>query len=43
MPVLMRMEENGVSIDKNILSELSAKLNEQIKEIQEIRTWQDMS
>ncbi len=35
MPVLMRMEENGVSLDKSILSELSAKLNEQIKEITE--------
>ena len=35
MPVLMRMEENGVSIDRNILSTLSVELNKQIKELTE--------
>lgn len=35
MPVLMRMEENGVSIDRSILSTLSIELNKQIKELTE--------
>nr|MDK2851304.1 polymerase [Candidatus Cloacimonadota bacterium] len=35
MPVLMKMEDNGVSIDKKILSDISHKLNLQIKRLTE--------
>lgn len=35
MPVLMKMEDNGVSIDKEILSDISHNLNLQIKRLTE--------
>lgn len=35
MPTLLKMEANGVSIDKDILAALSIELNKQIKEVSE--------
>lgn len=35
LPVLMKMEENGVSIDEKMLGEISHKLNVQIKKLSE--------